>query len=985
VGRCASCGTDVLWLRSWGFGEPRPLELDPAPDGEVFIDPLEARHRAVAANGIALDGRHRYRLHWPCPPLAPAPAPAAVEPVAPVPERPVSLPVAVVPHTHWDREWYSPFQTFRLRLVRMVDGLLDLLERDPSFAHFLLDGQMAMVDDYLEVRPEAEDRVRRLALAGRLALGPWHTQPDEFLVSGETLVRNLQVGLARAGALGGAMEVGYLPDSFGHTAQMPQILHRAGIGHAVVFRGLPRAVAASGFWWVAPDGSRVRAEHLPFGYTNAYRLADDPQALVARARDFEAALGDRRRGGLLLMNGGDHEAPRPWLPGVVAGANEVQEAYRFVVCGLEEFLAGQPVEGLPAWQGELRSSGPSTVTMGVTSNRVDVRLAAAAAERAVERRGEVLSALFLPGARYPRRLLDLAWRRLVENAAHDSVCACSADEVVDQVLLRYAEARQVGEGLAAEAVAAVAGAVAAPAGSLVAVNPSSHRRSGAVRVEIPGVGPCHLVGPDGRRWPAQVLGVAEERELVAEEVGAAMGFALDLFGPGTFAGHPVAGWSAAADGSAELHLRMAVPGQERADLSGARAWLEGWCRAHPDERVRVVLLRAPVRDVLARCGEVEGFGWAAFEVVEGEGPATAVCGADGWIANERVRVAVDAATGTLSVETAGGLRAEGLNRYADGGDAGDTYNWSPPVGGVVDDRPSSVSVALVESGPVRARLRVVAQYRWADVETLVDVVAGEPLVRVWVGFENRRRDHRLRVHFPLPAVVGGSAAEAAFAVVERGLHHEGNPIEAPLPTYPSFRFVDCSDGRVGLALVHDGVGEYEVVGDGRELAFTVLRSVGRLSRDDGQLRPVGAGPPVVLERAQQQGPFRRRYAVAVHEGGWEEAGLHRLADDVLLPLETAWVATSGGTFPPAGSRLSVEGVEVTAVLREQGALVVRLLRAAATPGTAVLGHGLDGTPAEGWTVDLRGRPLAPVRGRLDLGPWELATVRLAPDAEPARS
>ena len=118
--------------------------------------------------------------------------------------------VAVVPHTHWDREWYEPFQTFRLRLVDTLDALLDLLEADPSYSRFLLDGQVAVVDDYLEVRPEHVGRLRRLVAAGRLAIGPWYILMDEFLVSGETLVRDLQLGIERGAAYGGTADVGYL-------------------------------------------------------------------------------------------------------------------------------------------------------------------------------------------------------------------------------------------------------------------------------------------------------------------------------------------------------------------------------------------------------------------------------------------------------------------------------------------------------------------------------------------------------------------------------------------------------------------------------------------------------------------------------------------------------------------------------------------------------------------------------------------------------
>ncbi|TML61906.1 MAG: alpha-mannosidase, partial [Actinobacteria bacterium] len=174
------------------------------------------------------------------------------------------LSVFLVPHTHWDREWYRPFQSFRISLVDVVDEVLDRLEAEPKL-RFTLDGQLATVDDYLEIRPEAEARIRKLVGEGHLAIGPWQTLMDEFLVDGETTLRNLETGLARAAELGSPMRVGYLPDMFGHIAQMPQILRSAGIETAVVWRGVPSAVDFHRFVWEAPDGSEVVAEYLPGG------------------------------------------------------------------------------------------------------------------------------------------------------------------------------------------------------------------------------------------------------------------------------------------------------------------------------------------------------------------------------------------------------------------------------------------------------------------------------------------------------------------------------------------------------------------------------------------------------------------------------------------------------------------------------------------------------------------------------------------------
>ena len=420
--------------------------------------------------------------------------------------------VDIVPHTHWDREWYSPFQTFRLRLVDLLDQLLPQLEADPSYAHFLLDGQMAVVDDYLAVRPEAETRIRALATSGRMAMGPWYALPDEFLVSGETLVRNLQRGLRVAARFGGAMDVGYLPDMFGHVAQMPQLFRSFGFEHAVVWRGVPSAIDRSGFWWSAPDGSTVRAEYLPQGYGNGALVPDDAKALVRRIGEFEEEQGELLAGPILWMNGTDHLMPQPWLGRVVAEANALDAGYELHICSLAEHVQGAPTEGLPEWSGELRSGARANLLMGVASNRVDVKQAAAVAERALERMAEPLSALFLPAESWPGALLDEAWLEVIRNSAHDSICACSVDEVCDAVLHRFAEATQIADGLTDRALHALGATVAVDGRTPVVVNPvgphaQRHRRAPAARHRAAAGHPAGLVAPgrvgDARRRPGR--------------------------------------------------------------------------------------------------------------------------------------------------------------------------------------------------------------------------------------------------------------------------------------------------------------------------------------------------------------------------------------------------------------------------------------------------------------------------------------------------
>ena len=143
---------------------------------------------------------------------------------------------------------------------------------------------------------------------------------------------------------------------------------------AVVWRGVPSAVQQTAFWWEALDGSRVRAEFLVGSYSNGRDLPREAEGLVERARGYERELGDARLpgGGLLLMNGTDHQVPQPWLGEVVAAANAAQDEYRFVVTSLPEYVAVQPSEGLTTVRGEMRSGVRSNVLMGVASNRVDI-------------------------------------------------------------------------------------------------------------------------------------------------------------------------------------------------------------------------------------------------------------------------------------------------------------------------------------------------------------------------------------------------------------------------------------------------------------------------------------------------------------------------------------------------------------------------------------------------------------------------------------
>ena len=548
----------------------------------------------------------------------------------------------VVPHTHWDREWYRTFQDLRLSLVEVLDDLLDDLAVDHTLTHFLLDGQVAAVDDYLELRPERETELRAHLRSGRVATGPWYTLPDEFLVSGETLVRDLELGMDRADQLAGqrdaAMAIGYLPDTFGHVAQMPQLLARAGLHHAVVWRGVPAAVTRTGFWWEAPDGTAVRAEYLPTGYGNGARMPADPGAFLARLDAWLETVEDLVRDDpILLMNGTDHLPHQPRLAPLLEAVTAAG-AGRFDVrlTSLPEHVTGAPTDGLPRWRGELRSSARANLLPGVVSNRVDVRRAAARSERVLEQEAEPLWAAFAPARLWPGRAMEVAWRAMVRNAAHDSVCACSHDEVVDAVHHRYAEARQIGEALRAQGLRLVGAALAGD--EVVAVNTLARSRGGLVQVTRPG----HRAEP-GEQLVAATPPLTLLHTVPASAAADLLESELDV----RPAIHGVA-FVDADDGALELHLQTDLTARGRFPARPSVDRMRALAGAAPDRVVRLHVADTARREVLVRVDGVPGYGWAPVTPA----PVAPVTATERRLANGLVTVEVDAASGDVRARRA---------------------------------------------------------------------------------------------------------------------------------------------------------------------------------------------------------------------------------------------------------------------------------------------------------------------------------------------
>jgi len=897
--------------------------------------------------------------------------------------------VVLVPHTHWDREWYEPFQVFRLRLVDLLDDVVARAESDPD-VRFTVDGQMAAVDDYLEIRPERRARISSLVARGQLAVGPWHILLDEFLCSGETIVRNLELGWRGASELGGAMPIGYLPDMFGHCAQMPQILARSGIGHACLWRGVPAGVDGHAFRWVAPDGSAVRVEYLFDGYGNALHMFARPERLgTAVAAYCEATRSRFGDDAVLGMLGTDHSAPRPDLMRLV---RDHDGPAALTVASLTEYVGSYPPGGigLPEVAGEMRSHARGNVLPGVISVRVELKQAMAGAERMMAQ-AESVAAQW--SADPYRPFVDMAWRRIVECSAHDSVTGCGVDETAAQVAARLGEATQIGQAVRDRVLRSVAAGV--PSGAHLVANTLTSGRAALVELDVAAPDDSAAVVAelaDGTPLPVQELSRAVT--LLADEEVEASG--LDrvlrrIHGRELF-GQQIEDYEVDA-GRLDLNVTHA-PKTPGFDLTALRSALAEYAATSPGTwRVRT---RASGRRRVVMAVPVPASGHVAVRTAQGTAvpPVERPVVADGFaLDNGDVEVDV-AADGTLIVRGADGTTLSGVGRIVDGGDRGDSYNYAPPARDLIVDVPSAVGVRMVETGPLRGIVEIAREYDWPGglsddldrraeravrvvVTTLAELRIGEPFVRVEVTFTNPAADHRVRLHVPLPSAVTASAAEGQFAVTERGLVAEGGWGEYPLPTFPASAFVSAGAATVLL----DHVTEYELVAGGTELALTLLRSVGWLSLNVHPLRDEPAGPQIAVPGAQHLGEqVRARLAVLPSADGWAAADAVRHAEAFRHEvLAAAGTAPREAPPPPAAEGIAVSGagVAVSALRARDGGTEVRLVAMSHRPTTAVV----TGPFGSAVRTDLLGRPLEDLPadgGRLsvDLGPWEIATVCL---------
>lgn len=858
-----------------------------------------------------------------------------------------------IPNSHLDREWGLDYQQTRKLTVDFLDALLRIFEQVPEY-QFLLDSQTVPLEDYLEVRPENREKLQEAVRQGRLSIGPWYTAPDGCCLRGESIVRNLLMGHRVAKDFGPVMKVGYTPFGFGQISQLPQIYQGFGIDTAFFYRGITEKNSpAAEFIWEAPDGTSVlgcrfgcaarynfymyvwrpvlyqgrmlkerlfewREGGVPFKLCDAEHRYDnyfllqpksfyDPSAIE---KYFRQLIPWERRHFttpvIPLMQGMDSSMPDPLEAELLKEIQAyLQPGERVRFSSLPEFTRAlkQALKGcqLKRFTGEMRlpvEDGFFTTLAGDTiSNRPRQKQLSEKAEWLLERWAEPFAVLAsLVGEQYPDRYLEIAWKTLLKCHAHDTIGGCGVDAVEEDATWRLDQVCRLSTALLRSSL-------------------------GVLQKQI------------------------DTTACAPEEI------TLTVFNPSPFERTEVVqAFVDVPDTSGIVHVRLFDSDGKEADLyEGHRRDTEKVIRSNTDVTTALKCHEVAVQFVAE---SVPAMGYKSY-VLRG-GPHVPrkipLAQSPAALENEYLR-AEFASDGTLSLlHKPSGKVYPGLHVFEDGGEAGEPWTRKPPARDkIITSRGAPAQIAIADnshlSGTIQVRTEMMipvglehdTEYHdtWRTEEEAPLVIKsfftlrkGCPFLEVENRLENRHKNHRLRVLFPTGLKATHSAAEQPYDVVERVIPRGKNhPYRDTYnPTYPLLRFVALDDGHSGLALLSDGIREYEAMDDPqRTLALTLIRAF-EIALCTVSYR--WEHLPEMLG-SQSLGAHVFRYGLFPFSGSWQDGDLLQEAERFSLPLLTGQsTRTEAKALPPQKSFIQVSpaSIQLSGLKRAENgkALILRL-------------------------------------------------------------
>ena len=870
--------------------------------------------------------------------------------------------VVMVSHTHWDREWYLPFQQYRQKLLRVIDRVIDRLEHDKAFRHFLLDGQAIILEDYGEIRTDRMEILHSLVRSGKLSIGPWYILPDEFLVSAEALVRNMLTGHEICARFGGVQKVGYMPDSFGHIAQLPQILQKGGMDSFIYTRGNGDEIDELGseYLWQAPDGSEVLAVQQHGGYCNAGGLgsvnitdvydekAVDITLAVDQFTGLLARLEKHSNSTVFLFNNGcDHFPPQACLGAILKALRRKYPDMEIIHGSLQDFLDQLRIDlpVLKSFKGELLSGKYHHILSGVWSSRIYLKQLNHMCQLQVTRYAEPFMAMlhFLGFQPYPARLLAFVWKTLLRNQPHDSICGCSVDAVHREMIPRFESVLQNCTALVDEGIRSMLQPESDDDShlSILLFNPLPVRRTV--------VADRYIMLPKG--WPADNLELSDEN-------GAILAFQLsDIVYTEDFWMVDLIAGESAEDQRIQLGVYQA-------------AYPERFHHSQNPERSRI-----PVVRIQFIAGDLPACAPITYILKSGKGKTTdpvldAVSNSSDTLENGYYKILVHS-NGTFDLmDKTSGSKFTGLNLFEDSEDAGDEYDYAPaPESGTVTTKFIKGRVECIDNTPYRGTLRVV--FNWllpaalrgdrkkrsskkvgCRIETGITLESGSRLVKIRTSIDNRVCDHRLRVFFPTGLQCREVISDGHFYLNRRKVNRQKREdwVQTPTGTYPQQDFTLIENDLGGFMLLNRGLPEIAPVEDHNgkvTLAMSLIRAVGWLSRDDLFTRKGDAGPKKYTPEAQCIGIHDFEYAVTTFKGDFSEAGVMEYSDDYQVPVIMRTFSGKRRTDQTRRSLLQIDpgNVRVSALKkhRSRDTLVCRLCN--------LMGYKLDARIRSGLRIN----------------------------------
>jgi len=768
----------------------------------------------------------------------------------------------LISHTHWDREWYLPLENFRMRLVDLMDNLLDILDADSGY-RFHLDAQTIVLDDYLEIRPWRKAILEKHIREGRILVGPWYVQNDFHLTSGEATVRNLIIGSKMANDYGKCMQIGYAADQFGLISQLPQILARFGIDNCVFGRGFDRGVTE--FFWESEDGSKVICEHMKYWYNNAQRLSADPEGALFLLRNRgELCRAVCAGSNYLLMNGVDHLEAQEDLTEIIEKVRPMldddEEVFQDTLPEFIERLKAEVRENgieLKTFRGEFRDNGADNVLTGTLSSRVYLKQMNARAQADLEKKVEPLySMLDAFGVKaYPQDYLTYLWKVLIQNHPHDSICGCSADAVHRRMVDRYERIEEntsdpLDRGIHELSSHLSRDGLDKTDCRVFLLNPTQLTESRTLL--------CQVDIPTGEDIGSFVLYDGErEVPFVVEKIE--WDIARRILSPINLPGESRVN---------RFHIRI-----DQGDVKGV-----GY---------RTLLLKLK-----------EG----KLEVQSKEADAT-------FMENENLAVKINS-DGTVDLtHKASGRTYSRILAIEDMVDRGDSYNYRPgdPATRVTSEGKCAVVTVAKENEYTSAR----------KIEYTIDIDRPEGCGKIDVALvltldkygdeldvdfaiDNTATHHRTRVLLPTDLVSEQNYAGQPYDVLLRDKVSKFRNDA----THPATDFVGIEDGKGGIAILEEGLYEYEQCTDERNtLALTLIRSTGIISGgiDNEKVTPkVWLNPEGFII-----GKTVGRFAVVPYAGDHTGAKIAQRAQRFLSPARAVCRAVDSNKF--IGGRPFVQG------------------------------------------------------------------------------